>query len=119
MRITFKVNQYNVSGMRYTEVTKRAGLKVDRLDQFLGSCGPSSDAYVKNFDAEESPSGPIAQSGSYIARSRLVSDNGDVYAGWNCSPLCDIFHVLEVRIRLRMAFQIGDGKARMRGRFHI
>ena len=51
----------------------------------LGSYGPSQDAYAKNFESEESPSGVIARSGSYNVRSRVIDDDGEVYAG-TCHP---------------------------------
>ena len=58
-------------------------LAVDKMEQMLGSYGvnPSGEPYVKNFDPEESPSGMLARSGSYSVRSRVVDDDGEVYAG--------------------------------------
>lgn len=49
----------------------------------LGSYGPhpNGEAYAKNFDTEESPSGLMARSGTYSVRSRVVDDDGEVYAG--------------------------------------
>jgi Rho GDP-dissociation inhibitor len=49
----------------------------------LGSYGPhpQGEAYIKNFEPEESPSGMVARSGSYSVRSRVVDDDGEVYAG--------------------------------------
>ena len=49
----------------------------------LGSYGahPKGEAYTKNFDPEESPSGMLARSGTYHVRSRVVDDDGKVYAG--------------------------------------
>ena len=61
-------------------------LKVDKLEQMLGSYGPRPEAYAKNFDPEESPSGMLARSGSYSVRSRVIDDDGEVYAG-TCNPL--------------------------------
>jgi len=56
----------------------------------LGSYGPNptGDPYIKNFDTEESPSGMIARSGSYNVRSRVIDDDGEVYAGMliTCRP---------------------------------
>ena len=56
---------------------------VDKLEQMLGSYGPSTsgEPYVKNFDPEESPSGMIARSGTYHVRSRVIDDDNEVYAG--------------------------------------
>jgi Rho GDP-dissociation inhibitor len=48
----------------------------------LGSYGPhpQGEAYIKNFDAEESPSGMLAR-GTYSVRSRVIDDDGEIYAG--------------------------------------
>ena len=48
----------------------------------LGSYGPSPNGkpYVINFEPEESPSGMLARS-TYNVRSRVVDDDGEVYAG--------------------------------------
>ncbi|KIJ70234.1 hypothetical protein HYDPIDRAFT_104923 [Hydnomerulius pinastri MD-312] len=87
VRITFKVNHSIISGVRYMQVVKRAGVKVDKMEQMLGSYGPhpKGEAYTKNFDPEESPSGVLARSGSYNVRSRVVDDDGEVYADWEWS----------------------------------
>ncbi|TDL29241.1 rho GDP-dissociation inhibitor [Rickenella mellea] len=82
VRITFKVNHSIISGVRYIQVVKRAGVKVDKMEQMLGSYGPSPDGqpYTKNFDPEESPSGMLARSGTYQVRSRVIDDDGEVYS---------------------------------------
>jgi len=56
---------------------------VDKLEQMLGSYrfNPTGEPYVKNFDPEESPSGFLARSGMYHVRSRVVDDDGEIYAG--------------------------------------
>ncbi|KAF5321379.1 hypothetical protein D9619_000761 [Psilocybe cf. subviscida] len=84
VRITFKVNHSIISGVRYIQVVKRAGIPVDKMEQMLGSYGPSpsGEPYSKNFEPEESPSGMLARSGTYTARSRVVDDDGEVYADW-------------------------------------
>ena len=58
-------------------------LPVDKLEQMLGSYGPNpaGTPYTKNFLPEESPSGMLARTGSYNVRSRVVDDDGEVYAG--------------------------------------
>ena len=56
---------------------------VDKLEQMLGSYAPHKDGvpYTKNFDAEESPSGMLARSGTYNVKSRVIDDDGEIYAG--------------------------------------
>lgn len=53
-----------------------------KIEQMLGSFGPSTDGkpHEGKFE-EESPSGLVARSGTYHARSRVVDDDGEVYAG--------------------------------------
>ncbi|KAI5829846.1 E set domain-containing protein [Schizophyllum commune Tattone D] len=82
VRIQFKVNHSIISGVRYMQVVKRAGVRVDKMEQMLGSYGPSPEGrpYTKDFDPEESPSGMLARSGTYNVRSRVVDDDGEVYA---------------------------------------
>jgi len=80
--ITFNVNYDIISGLRYMHVVKRSGLKVDKVEQMLGSYGPAKDGkpHVCNFPTEESPSGMIARSGTYLVRSRVVDDDNEVFA---------------------------------------
>ncbi|KAI0722829.1 rho GDP-dissociation inhibitor [Earliella scabrosa] len=87
VRINFKVNHSIISGVRYIQVVKRSGVKVDKMEQMLGSYGPhpKGEAYIKNFDPEESPSGMLARSGTYHVRSRVIDDDGEVYADWEWS----------------------------------
>lgn len=62
---------------------------VDKLEQMLGSYGPhpKGEAYTKNFDPDESPSGMLARTGTYNVRSRVIDDDGEVYAGSYALPL--------------------------------
>ncbi|PFH52534.1 hypothetical protein AMATHDRAFT_74022 [Amanita thiersii Skay4041] len=87
VRITFNVNHSIISGLRYIQLVKRAGVKVDKLEQMLGSYGPSPQGkpYTKDFDPEESPSGLLARSGSYTVRSRVTDDDNETYADWEWS----------------------------------
>ncbi len=63
----------------YTE----SPLIVDKMEHMLGSYGPhpQGEAYVKDFEPEESPSGLVARTGTYNVRSRVIDDDGEVYAG--------------------------------------
>jgi len=81
------VNNSIISGVRYIHIVKRAGVKVDKLEQMLGSYAPNVNPHTKNFDPEESPSGMLARSGTYNVRSRVIDDDGEVYAGTFCSYL--------------------------------
>ncbi|GAA6060997.1 hypothetical protein JCM10212_000683 [Sporobolomyces blumeae] len=79
VELVFKVNNTIVSGLRYIQAVKRAGLVVDKMDSMLGSYGPSADPISKRFVTEEAPSGMIARSGSYSVRSRLIDDDKQIY----------------------------------------
>ncbi|KAF9038931.1 E set domain-containing protein [Hymenopellis radicata] len=82
VRITFKVNHSTTSGVRYSQVVTRAGVKVDSRDQMLGSYGPHPKPYIKNFGPEEAPSGMVVRSGTYDVKSRIVDADGKIYADW-------------------------------------
>lgn len=57
VEIEFKVSGGLCSGLKYLQVAKRGGLKVDKIEQMIGSYGPSVDPVVKRFPPEEAPSG--------------------------------------------------------------
>jgi len=85
--ITFKVNHDIISGVRYIQIVRRAGVKVDKLEQMLGSYAPHPEGkeYTKQFEPDESPSGMIARSGTYNVRSRVIDDDGEIYADFHWS----------------------------------
>ncbi|THH05013.1 hypothetical protein EW145_g5108 [Phellinidium pouzarii] len=85
--ITIKEGVEYKFGVKYLQVVKRAGVKVDKLEQMLGSYGPSptGEPYVKNFPTEESPSGMLARSGTYTVRSRVIDDDAEVYSDFEWS----------------------------------
>ncbi|OCF38541.1 rho GDP-dissociation inhibitor [Kwoniella heveanensis CBS 569] len=77
--ITFTVENEIVSGLKYLQVVKRTGITVDKTEAMLGSYGPQEAAYTKVFASEESPSGMLARSGSYVVRSRVIDDDKHVW----------------------------------------
>ncbi|KAM0752805.1 E set domain-containing protein [Meredithblackwellia eburnea MCA 4105] len=79
VELKFNVSGDVVSGLRYVQVVRRAGINVDKTDAMLGSYGPSPDPIVKRFVSEEAPSGMIARSGTYNVRSRVVDDDKKIY----------------------------------------
>ncbi|PWZ02020.1 putative rho GDP dissociation inhibitor [Testicularia cyperi] len=82
VRITFSVGHEILSGLKYVQVAKRAGIKVDKLEEMIGSYGPRAEPYEKTFASNEAPSGMMAR-GTYSVRSRVVDDDGNVFADWD------------------------------------
>ncbi|KAL9940853.1 hypothetical protein V8E36_000341 [Tilletia maclaganii] len=78
--INFSVGAEVLSGLKYLHVVKRAGVTVDKYEEMVGSYGPAPQPYQKAFPAEEAPSGMLARAGTNIVRSRIVDDDGTVYA---------------------------------------
>lgn len=78
-----------VSGLRFLQVVKRAGVTVDKTEAMLGSYGPQPQPYIKvvstrwqvpsshQFASEESPSGMLARSGTYSVKTRIMDDDGN------------------------------------------
>ena len=69
-------------------------IAVDKTDAMLGSYGPQTEPYTKvvsvdmcrslpvltlQFASEESPSGMLARSGSYLVKSRIIDDDRKVW----------------------------------------
>lgn len=80
MELSFQISGAIVTGLRYIQVVRRAGINVDKLESMIGSYGPSPEPITKRFVTEEAPSGMIARSGTYSVRSRIVDDDGVTYA---------------------------------------
>ena len=55
-------------------------LEVGKLEKMLGSYASSSEAYTRNFEPEEFPSGILARIGTFSVRSRVIDDDGEVFA---------------------------------------
>lgn len=78
LKVTFRVNHDVVSGLKYLHVVKRKGIPVDKMEEMIGSYGPSPQPYEKKFLLEEAPSGMLAR-GTYDVRSKFVDDDGTTH----------------------------------------
>ncbi|ODQ65743.1 E set domain-containing protein [Nadsonia fulvescens var. elongata DSM 6958] len=77
----FRVQHEIVTGLKYLQSVKRAGVRVDRFEEICGSYGPNTKGkpyYEKSFQEEEAPSGLLAR-GSYEATSKFVDDDKTTY----------------------------------------
>lgn len=50
LKATFRVQHDVVCGLKYIHVVKRKGIRVDKMEEMLGSYGPSETPYVKKVD---------------------------------------------------------------------
>ncbi|EDO19041.1 hypothetical protein Kpol_2000p5 [Vanderwaltozyma polyspora DSM 70294] len=78
LRITFKVQHEIITGLRYVQYIKKAGIAVDRIDDHLGSYAPNTKAkpfYEVDLPESEAPSGLLAR-GKYNASSKFIDDDG-------------------------------------------
>lgn len=80
--ISLQVNHSLVTGCRYIQVVKRAGIKVEKVDAMLGSYGAQPDPRRVSVVQDEFPSGMLAR-GVYNVRSRVTDIDGEVYAEWD------------------------------------
>ncbi|KAF6010430.1 hypothetical protein HII13_003205 [Brettanomyces bruxellensis] len=75
--IRFKIQHDIITGLRYLQGVKKAGITVDRMDEPLGSYAPNTEDkpyYEKKFPDVEAPSGFLAR-GSYKALSKFIDDD--------------------------------------------
>jgi len=77
MRVRFRVQHEVISGLRYLQLVKRKGIKVDKSEEMMGSYPPNvseTPYYEKTFADEEAPSGMLYR-GSYNALSKFMDDD--------------------------------------------
>ncbi|KAJ3271146.1 hypothetical protein HDV01_007004 [Terramyces sp. JEL0728] len=89
LKVVFKIQHDVVSGLKYLHAVKRAGIRgisnvtlVDKMEEMVGSYGPSPDLYTKKFPLEEAPSGMMAR-GTYKVKSRFIDDDGHCHLEWD------------------------------------
>jgi hypothetical protein len=75
MKIKFKIQNEVVAGLKFLQVVRRMGLKVDKTEEMIGSYGPSADPFEKKFQMEQAPSGMMAR-GVYEVKSKFIDDDG-------------------------------------------
>ncbi|ESZ95359.1 putative Rho GDP-dissociation inhibitor [Sclerotinia borealis F-4128] len=74
---TFKVQHNVLSGLQYVQVIKRKGIRIDKLQEMIGSYAPNTDknpVHTKRFADEDAPSGMMAR-GHYTAISTFIDDD--------------------------------------------
>lgn len=70
--ISRSVGREVLSGLKYLQVVRRAGVPVDRMEEMIGSYPPRAEPYEKRFAPSEAPSGLLARSGTNSVRTRYV-----------------------------------------------
>ncbi|KAI1319453.1 hypothetical protein EDD11_004030 [Mortierella claussenii] len=112
VKVLFKVQHSLVSGLKYMQVVKRHGVKVDKYEDMIGSYAAKPDIIEKKVEAstkckglratilihatnttrpicrqfalEEAPSGMLAR-GHYDAKSKFIDDDGTIHKEWSWS----------------------------------
>lgn len=57
----------------------------------LGSYGPQPEPFTKVFASEESPSGMLARSGTYVVRSRVIDDDNTIWLDFEWGAYPDVY----------------------------
>ncbi|KAK7311426.1 hypothetical protein RJT34_09561 [Clitoria ternatea] len=78
MKFTFTVSNNIVSGLKYTNIVWKAGVRVDSRKRMLGTFSPRQEPYTYELEEETTPSSMFAR-GSYAARTKFVDDDGKCY----------------------------------------
>jgi Rho GDP-dissociation inhibitor len=77
MKAKYRVQHEVISGLRYLQLVKRKGIKVDKIEEMMGSYGPNmagNPFYEKTFPEEEAPAGMLYR-GRYDAISKFTDDD--------------------------------------------
>jgi len=81
MKVKFRIQHELISGLRYLQLVKRKGIRVDKSEEMMGSYAPNTHAqpfYEKRFAPEEAPSGMLAR-GHYDVQSRFMDDDKNIH----------------------------------------
>lgn len=75
--IKFKIQHEIITGLKYLQGVKKAGITVDKFEEPMGSFAPNTvdkSFYEKEFEEVEAPGGFLAR-GSYNAVSKFIDDD--------------------------------------------
>lgn len=75
--IKFKVQHEIITGLKYLQGVKKAGITVDKIEEPMGSYAPNTvdkPFYEKEFEEVEAPGGFLAR-GNYSAVSKFIDDD--------------------------------------------
>ncbi|KAG4975450.1 hypothetical protein JHK87_032271 [Glycine soja] len=78
MKFTFTVSNNIVSGLKYTNVVWKTGVRVDSRKKMLGTFSPKQEPYTFELEEETIPSGMFVR-GTYAARTKFVDDDRKCY----------------------------------------
>ncbi|WOK95392.1 hypothetical protein Cni_G04099 [Canna indica] len=78
LKLTFTVKHNIVSGLTYSNIVWKRGLKVDQTKGMLGTFAPQRDAYEHLLEEETTPSGVLAR-GIYSAKLKFEDDDKRCY----------------------------------------
>ena len=79
MRVTFKVYNDIVQGLKFCTVVKKTGFVVEKSNDVLGSFAPiPSKEYVIELPPEETPGGML-QRGEYKGKAMFIDNDGIVH----------------------------------------
>lgn len=79
MRVTFKVYNDIVQGLKYCSVVKKAGFVVEKNEEVLGTFAPvPNKEYVASLEPDETPGGMLMR-GEYKGKSMFIDNDGIVH----------------------------------------
>ncbi|CAJ2677548.1 unnamed protein product [Trifolium pratense] len=78
LKFSFTVSNNIVSGLKYTNVVWKTGIRVDSTKKMLGTYSPQQEPYTYELEEEITPSGLFAR-GTYSARTKFVDDDRKCY----------------------------------------
>ncbi|XP_074584866.1 rho GDP-dissociation inhibitor 1-like [Curcuma longa] len=82
LKFSFIVANNIVSGLRYTNIVWKKGMKVENNKVMLGTFSPQKEPYIYELEEETTPAGYLAR-GSYSAKTKFVDDDGKCFLDMN------------------------------------
>jgi len=81
LKVKFLVQHDIVTGLKYLQAVKRAGISVDKTEEMIGSYAPQPEPHSKTFQTEQAPSGMMVR-GHYSVKSKFIDDDKNTHLAW-------------------------------------
>ena len=78
IRITFKVYNDIVLGLKFCNVVKKLGMVVEKAEQVIGTFAPTNDPHVFNLEPDITPEG-FFKRGDYSGKAMLADADGNIH----------------------------------------
>ena len=84
-RVTFKVHNDIVYGLKFANIVKKMGMQVDKSEEILGTFAPTDEPHVAELESSSTPEGWLKR-GDYAGKAMILDSDGNCLLYTSPSP---------------------------------